>query len=82
MILTTSIHKKRGNTEGINICTIKYLVEFKWSTLKYTHLLRQLQIYESGIEEGGASILVQVDGDPVPPTYYIYTTKHGYAYLC
>ena len=36
---------------------------------------------ESDIEEGGASILVQVDGDPVPSTYYIYTTKRGYAYL-
>jgi len=44
-------------------------------------LLRQLQIYESDIEEGGTGILIQVDGDPVPPTYYIYTTKHGYAYL-
>jgi len=56
-------------------------VEFKWSTLKYMRLLRRLQIYESDIEEGGAGILVQVDGDPVPPTYYIYTTKRGYAYL-
>ena len=28
-------------------------VEFKWSTLKYTRLLRRLQIYESDIEEGG-----------------------------
>jgi len=50
--------------------------------LKYTRLLRQLQINESNIEGGGASILVQVDGDPVPSTYYIYTTKRGYAYLC
>jgi len=56
-------------------------VEFKWSTLKYTRLLRRLHIYESDIEEGGAGILVQVDGDPVPPTYYIYTTKCGYTYL-
>ena len=39
-------------------------------------------MYESGIEEGGAGILVQVDGYPVPSTYYIYTTKRGYAYLC
>jgi len=45
-------------------------------------LLRRLQIYESDIEEGGTGILIQVDGDPVPPTYYIYTTKCGYAYLC
>ena len=50
--------------------------------LKYTRLLRQLQINESNIEGGGASILVQVDGDPVPSTFYIYTTKRGYAYLC
>ena len=36
---------------------------------------------ESDIEEGGAGILLQDDGDPVPSTYYIYTTKCGYAYL-
>jgi len=53
------------------------LLNFLWSTLKYTRLLRRLQIYESNIEEGGADILIQVDGDPVPPTYYIYTTKCG-----
>ena len=57
-------------------------VKFSWSTLKYMYLLRWLQINESDIEGGGAGILVQVDGDPVPSTYYIYTTKHGYAYLC
>jgi len=62
--------------------TTHITVEFKWSTLKYTRLIRWLQIYESNIEEGGAGILVQVNGDPVPPTYYIYTTKRGYAYLC
>jgi len=60
---------------------IELIVEFSWLMLKYTHLLRGLQINESDIEGGGAGILVQVDGDPVPSTYYIYTTKCGYAYL-
>jgi len=35
-------------------------------------LLRQLQIDESNIEGGGTGILIQVDGDPVPSTYYCY----------
>jgi len=57
-------------------------VKIKWSTLKYTRLLRRLQIDESDKEGEGTGILIQVDGDPFPSTYYIYTTKCGCTYLC